>query len=75
MWSVGGALLAAIAVCAGAVILAVRRLRTELEPTRRSFELLHRDLALAVQLSSRETGRAEASRRLLSRHGSAPGPR
>jgi hypothetical protein len=75
MWSVGAAVLAGVAVCAGAVILAVRRLRTELEPTRRSFELLHRDVALAVRLSARESGRAEASKRLLQRHGSAPAPR
>jgi hypothetical protein len=75
MWSVGGAVLIWVAVCAGAVILAARRLRTQLEPTRRSFELLHRDVVLAGKLASRDTGRAAASRRFLLRHGSAPAPR
>jgi len=75
MWSIGGAVLVWIALCAGAVALAARRARAELEPARRSFDLLHRDVALAVVRSSRDTGRAEAGRRLLLRHGSAPASR
>jgi hypothetical protein len=72
MWSVGAAVLIWVAVCAGAVILAARRLRRQLEPTRRSFELLHREVVLAGTLVSRDTGRATASRRFLLRHGNAP---
>ena len=72
MWSIGGAVLIGIVLCAGAIVLAARRLRGELEPARRSFDLLHRELGPAVQLASRDTGRAEAGRRLLLRHGSTP---
>ena len=75
MWSIGGAVLIGIVLCAGAIVLAARRLRAELEPARRSFDLLHRELGLALQLASRDTGRAEAGRRVLLRHGNTSSPR
>jgi hypothetical protein len=75
MWSMAAAVLLWVAVCAGAVILALQRFRRELEPARRSFDLLNRDIVVAVRHTSRDTGRAEASRRLLLRHGSVRAPR
>lgn len=75
MWSIGGAVLVWIVLCAGAVALALRRLRVELEPARRAFDLLHRDVALAVERISRDAGRAGAGRRLLLRHGNTPSSR
>jgi hypothetical protein len=50
-------------------------LHRELEPTRRSFELLHHDVVDAVRLVSRDTGRAQASSRLLGRNGYPSAPR
>jgi hypothetical protein len=75
MWSIGGAVLLEVVVCAGAIVLAARRVRGELEPTRRSCESLHVEVTRAVRLVARDTGRAEASRRLLLRRGKAPTPR
>jgi hypothetical protein len=75
MWSVGAAVLLEVVVCAGAIALAQRRLRGELEPARRSCELLHTEVAQAVRLVSRDTGRAAAGRQLLLRRGNAPGSR
>jgi hypothetical protein len=72
MWSVGGAVLIWVAICAGVVVLALRRLRREIEPALRSFELLHDDVATALTAAGRDAGRAGASRRVLLRHGSAP---
>jgi hypothetical protein len=75
MWSIEGAVLIWIACCAGVIVQALRGLRKEIEPTRRSFDLLHREVTLAVELTTRNTGRAAASRRLLVRHGNAPASR
>ncbi len=75
MWSVGSGVLVWIVLCAAAVILAARRFRRELVPALRSFDLLHREVTLAIERADRDTGRAQASRRVLLRHGSGPGSR
>ncbi len=75
MWSVGGAVLVWIALCAAAVALAARRFGRELGPALRSFDLLHREVTVAVERAARDTGRAQASRRVLLRHGSGPASR
>jgi hypothetical protein len=67
--------LVVVMVCLTMISLTARRLHRELEPTMRSFELLHRDVADAVRLVSRDTGRAHAGRRLLARTGNPPAPR
>lgn len=69
--SSGGAVLAEVMVCLTVIALAVRSLQREIEPARRSFELLHHDVAGATDLVSRDTGRAQAGRRLLTRSGNA----
>jgi thiosulfate reductase cytochrome b subunit len=73
--SSGGAVLVVIMVCLTMISLTARRLHRELEPTVRSFERLHRDVTDAVRLVSRDTGRAQAGRRLLARNGNPPAPR
>jgi hypothetical protein len=75
MWSVGGAVLLEVMLCIAAIALAARRLRGEFEPARRSFELVQREIAAAARTVSQDAGRAEASRRLLRRSGSARAPR
>jgi hypothetical protein len=75
MWSVGGAVLLEILVCLAVIAIAARRLLAELEPTRRSCDRLHREVATAVQLVSRDTGRATAGRQLLLRRGNTAAPR
>jgi hypothetical protein len=75
MWSVGGAVLVWIVLCAAAVALAVRRFRRELGTALRSFELLHGEVTLAVERTDRDAGRAHASRRVLLRHGTGPAGR
>jgi hypothetical protein len=73
--SSGGAVLVVVMVCLTMISLTARRLHRELELTMRSFERLHRDVADAVRLVSRDTGRAQAGRRLLARTGNPPAPR
>ena len=68
-------MLVEVMVCLAMISLTARRLHRELEPTRRSFELLHRDVVDAVRLVSQDAGRAQAGRRLLGRTGNAPAPR
>jgi hypothetical protein len=75
MWSIGGAVLLEIVVCVAAIALAARRLLAELEPTRRSCDRLHSEVATAVALVSRDTGRATAGRRLLLRRENDAVPR
>jgi hypothetical protein len=75
MLSIGAAVLVEIAMCALAVFWAQRRAVSELEPARRSFELLHTSVEQAVVAVSRDTGRAEAGRRLLLRRGKIQAPR
>jgi hypothetical protein len=71
VWSSGSAVLAEVVLCITAIGMTVRSLLREIEPTRRSLELLHRDVADAVGLASRDAGRARAGRRLLTRTGNA----
>jgi hypothetical protein len=73
--SSGGAVLVEVMVCLAMISLAARRLHRELESTMRSFELLHRDVVDAVRLAARDTGRAQAGRRLLGRTGDGPASR
>jgi hypothetical protein len=73
--SSGGAVLAEVMVCLTMIALAARRLHRELEPTVRSFELLHQDVVDAVRLVAQDTGRAQAGRRLLGRTGNPPASR
>ena len=73
--SSGGAVLVEVMVCLAMISLTARRLHRELEPTRRSFELLHHDVVEAVRVVSRDTGRAQASSRLLGRTGNPPASR
>jgi hypothetical protein len=73
--SSGSAVLVEVMVCITMISLTARRLHRELEPTRRSFELLHREVGEAVRLVSRDAGRAEAGRRLLGRTGKPPASR
>ena len=73
--SFGGAVLAEVMVCLTVIALAARSLRSEIEPARRSFELLQRDLADAVHLVGRDAARAEASQRVLRRPGTTRPPR
>ena len=75
MWSIGGAVLLEIVVCAVFVALAARRLLTELAPTRRSLDLLHHEVGTAVAAVSRDAGRAGASKQVLLRRGNHPAPR
>jgi hypothetical protein len=75
MWSVGTAVLLEILVCAALIARATRRLLAEIEPTRRSCDRLHHEVATAVALVSRDTGRATAGRHLLLRRGNAAAPR
>ena len=75
MWSIGGALLVWAAICAGGVLLAMRKVRAQLEPARTSFTRLHDDVTAAVDRAARDTGRAAASRQVLLRHGRSPEPR
>jgi len=75
MWSVGGAVLLVIVTCVAAITTAIRRFVAQVEPARRSCDLLHTEVTGAVRLVSRDTGRATAGRRLLLRRGSAPPPR
>ena len=75
MWSVGGVVLLEIVVCVAVIAIALRRLLAELEPTRRSCDRLHHEVTTAVQLVSRDTGRATAGRQLLARRGGASAPR
>jgi hypothetical protein len=75
MWSIGGAVLLEIVACVAAIAIATRRLLTELEPTRRSCDRLQHEVATAVQLVSRDAGRAAAGRALLVRRGHAPASR
>jgi hypothetical protein len=69
--SSGGAVLVEVMVCLTVIALAARSLHRELEPARRSFELLQHDMTDAVRLVSRDAGRAEASQRRLRRPGIA----
>ena len=64
-------MLAEVMVCLTVIALAARSLHRELEPARRSFELLQRELAEALHLVSRDAGRAAASQRVLRRPGNA----
>jgi hypothetical protein len=75
MWSVGGAVLLEIIVCVAVIATLARRLSAELEPTRRSCDRLRHEVAAAVQLVSRDTGRATAGRQLLLRRGNPAAPR
>jgi hypothetical protein len=75
MWSVGAAVLLEIVVCVAVLAIALRRLAAELEPTRRSCDRLHDEVAAAVHLVSRDGGRARAGRQLLLRRGNAAAPR
>jgi hypothetical protein len=75
MWSIGAAVLLEVLVCGAVIAYAARRLRAELEPTRRSMELLDLSVIRAVELVSRDTGRASAGRQLLLRRGNAAAPR
>lgn len=61
-----------VVLCATAITLAARRVRADLEPVRRSCDLLHRDVTQAVERVSRDSGRAAAGRQLLLRRGRAP---
>lgn len=63
------------AMCAGVVLLAMRRARAGLEPARVSFERLHADVTGAIDRAERDAGRARASRQVLLRHGSTADPR
>jgi hypothetical protein len=74
MLSIGGAVLLEVVVLVGVIALALRRLRAELEPTRRSCDRLHDELFRAVQSASRDTGRAVAGRQLLLRRGGGHHP-
>ena len=75
MWSIGAAVLLEILVCGAVIARATRRLLAEIEPTRRSCDRLHHEVAAAVALVSRDTGRATAGRRLLLRRSGAASPR
>jgi hypothetical protein len=68
MWSIGGAVLIEVVICITAIAFALRSLHREIEPTVRSFDGLRRDVAAAVVLVGRDTGRVEAGRRLLRRN-------
>jgi hypothetical protein len=75
MWSLGTAALLLIVVCVSVIAFALRRLVAEIEPTRRSCDRLHTEVAAAVSLVSRDAGRAAAGRQLLARRGGASAPR
>jgi flagellar biogenesis protein FliO len=75
MWSIGGAVLLVILLCIVVIAWAMRRLLAEVEPTRGSCERLQREVADAVQVVSRDAGRATAGRQLLARRGSTPASR
>jgi hypothetical protein len=62
-------------LCALAICWAQRRAVSELEPARRSFEQLHTAVEQAVVTVSRDTGRAQAGRRLLLRGNEIRAPR
>jgi hypothetical protein len=75
MFSIGGAVLVWIAICAGAVAFAMRRARAQLDPTLQSFEALRDDVADALERTGRDKGRARAGQQVLLRHGTPSAPR
>jgi hypothetical protein len=75
MWSIGGAALTAVLLCAAAVIMAMRRARREIGVALESFDALRHEVADAIDGATRDAGRAQATRQVLLRHGNAATPR
>ena len=75
MWSVGAGVLIEVVLCAALIFRARRRVVAEFSPLLRSCELLSGSLERAIDTAARDTGRAEAGRRLLTRRGEIQPPR